>query len=97
MVSVSVLSFLSVSVLKKKEHLFNYKSLMKNIEIVFKINTNCTDPAIPSNFTRIREVIYFTTPWEDGRAILLFSILEMTVTNSISLYIQGTILPPDIK
>ena len=71
---------------------------MKNIEIVFKINTNCTDPAIPSNFTRIREIKdFFTTPWEDGRAILLFSILEMTVTNSISLYIQGTILPPDIK
>ena len=58
-VSVSVLSFLSVSVLKKKEHLFNYKSLMKNIEIVFKINANCPDPAIPSNFTRIREIIFF--------------------------------------
>ena len=59
---------------------------------------NSADLVIPSNFTRIREIKdFFTTPWEDGRAILLFSILEMTVTNSISLYIQGTILPPDIK
>ena len=68
---------------------------MKNIEIVFKINANCPDPAIPSNLSV--KSFFFTTPWEDGRAIFLFSILEMTVTNSISLYIQGTILPPDIE
>ena len=68
------------------------------MEISFKINTNCTNLAIPSNFTWNRQIKdFFTTPWEDGWAILLYSILEMTVTNSISLYIQGTILPPDIK